>query len=477
MADDVVLAVDLDRTLIKSDILYESFWALAAASIWRVSIALLALLRGKAAFKASLSRHAVVDPVTLKYNQAVIDYVRHWRDAGGRTVLVTATDQRVASAIAEHLGLFDEVHGSDGTRNLKGSAKAAFLTDRFGAGNFDYVGDSSADLPVWQAARRALSVAVPSSLARRIASRSGDVEALVLPTFEPRAYLRALRPHQWLKNLLVFLPLVAAHAHSVSAWLAAGLAFVSFSLVASGVYLLNDLLDLAADRAHPRKRNRPLASGAVPLEHGTLLAPLLFLGGIAVGALTGRIEFLGVLFLYMVVTMAYSLHLKRRPVIDICVLAGLYTVRVLAGAAAADIPLSVWLLAFSIFLFLSLAAVKRQAELVDVMKSGRLSASGRGYHAEDLPIVTMMAIAAGYVSVLVMALYLDSMAVGELYAHPLLLWGVCPVLLYWISRMALIAHRGGMHDDPIVFAVRDQTSRFCGVAVLLVVLAATVKIA
>jgi len=229
--------------------------------------------------------------------------------------------------------------------------------------------------------------------------------------------------------------------------------------------VMNDLVDLAADRAHPRKRTRPFASGRVPIAHGTWMAVGLVLGGGAVAATVGP-DFLLVVLAYVVVTAAYSSVLKRHAVVDICVLAGLYTLRLIAGGVATGISLSVWLLAFSIFFFLSLAAVKRHAELVDNARRRQSQPVGRGYHVDDLPLVSQMAIGSGYVSVLVLALYLTSPDVTELYAEPAMLWGICPILLYWLSRMVMVAHRGGMHDDPIVFAVKDRTSWICGGLVL-----------
>ncbi len=275
-----------------------------------------------------------------------------------------------------------------------------------------------------------------------------------------RSYVRALRPHQWLKNILVFLPLIAGHRIDADAILAAAIAFAAFSLVASGVYIINDLLDLPSDRAHPRKKNRPFASGAIPARHGLLLAPLLFIAGFGMSAALGP-RFMAVLALYLVITTAYSFWLKKRAIVDICTLAILYTVRIIAGGEAAHIPLSVWLLAFSIFLFFSLAAIKRQAELIVMMERNQMTATGRGYHTTDLPLVSQMSIAAGYVSVLVMALYLNSPEVRDLYSRPELLWGICLVLLYWVNRMVIVTHRGYMHDDPVVYAVRDRISQIC----------------
>lgn len=286
-------------------------------------------------------------------------------------------------------------------------------------------------------------------------------------------YVKALRPHQWVKNTLVFLPMLAAHQLNGQTMRLSFIAFLSFSLVASSVYVLNDLIDLSADRAHPRKRFRPFASGSVPVAHGAWMAVGTILSGAIVASVLGR-DFVMVIAVYYFLTLAYSLRLKKSIVIDICVLAGLYSIRILAGGVATDIHLSVWLLAFSTFFFLSLAAVKRQAELVDASKRNELKANGRGYHVDDLPIISMVAIGAGYVAVLVLALYLNSPTVVELYTRPAALWGVCVVILYWITRAVMIAHRGQMHDDPVIFAMRDIGSHVCLFLILAFTAAATI---
>ncbi len=273
-------------------------------------------------------------------------------------------------------------------------------------------------------------------------------------------WLLVLRPHQWLKNLLVFVPLVASHRFEADIIIHSLLAFIAFSFTASAVYVVNDVKDVEADRAHPRKRFRPFASGALPVSRAPLLLAALLVPGFAIAIWTG-ILFAGSLILYLAISAAYSYRLKGKPILDVCILAGLYTWRIVAGGLATGITLSVWLLAFSIFFFLALAAVKRQAELVDRLKCGEELAPGRGYHVSDLPIIAGMAMAAGYVSVLVMALYVNSPHIADLYKHPAALWGVCLVLLYWISHVVLTAHRGLMHDDPLVFALRDGISRFC----------------
>jgi 4-hydroxybenzoate polyprenyltransferase/phosphoserine phosphatase len=460
VATPQVLVVDLDGTLLRSDMLLESFWS-AFGNEWFSPIAsLFALSRGRASLKRYLAQAARIDPATLPYNEQVLAYIEDWCINHGYAVLVTASDQEIANQIAQHLGLFDEVHGSDGIRNLKSQTKARFLNKQYGEGKFAYIGDSAADIPVWRSSAKAITVNASSALRQEAESACTNVEHLGARPNSLMPYAKALRPHQWLKNILVFLPMLTAHQLDGGSLLASVMAFICFSLVASSVYVLNDLLDLSVDRAHPRKRNRPFASGSIPLSHGTGLAIGLIAFGALLSALLGA-AFLTIMLGYFVLTTAYSLYLKRRMVVDICVLAGLYTARIVAGGLATGIELSVWLLAFSIFFFLSLASVKRQAELIDSEARGQLTASGRDYRVDDLPVISMVAVAAGYVSVLVMALYVNSPAVVELYDRPETLWGVSAVLLYWITRAIMIAHRGGMHDDPVVYAAKDRVSQIC----------------
>lgn len=464
------LVVDLDGTLLRSDMLFESFWS-AFSKDWRSPfLSVAALLAGRAALKRHLASTSAVEASTLPYDEKVLAFIQSWRDAGGKTALVTASDSAFAEAISAHLGLFDEAYGSDGRLNLKGDRKGQFLEERFGAQGFSYMGDNKADLAIWKRAAGAITVNAPAALRREAERDCGRVEHLVTETRSVKPYIKALRPHQWLKNLLVFLPMLAAHQFDGPTAVLSLLAFVCFSLVASSVYVLNDLLDLAADRAHPRKRMRPFASGSIPIAHGTWMAAgLLLLGGLL--AMSISPAFVLTMIAYYALTTSYSLNLKRRMVIDICVLAGLYTARIVAGGVATGIPLSVWLLAFSVFFFLALAAVKRQAELIDSAERGNLQPSGRGYTVDDLPIITMIPIASGYVSVLVLTLYVNSPAVVEIYAHPEALWGVCAVLLYWITRTVMVAHRGNMHDDPVVYAAKDRISQICFLVILLFVLA------
>ena len=468
------LICDLDGTLIHTDLLDESFWAACGRSMKTPFRALHALATaGRPGLKTCLADIAPIDPNALPYNADVLNLLTDWRAAGGRTALVTAADDGLARRIARHLGLFDAVQGSTPGCNLKGAAKADYILAQYGP-DVTYAGDSEADLAVWSRVDGAVTVGATPRLRARAEGSTGSGNVIhlaprgALPP-EPGQglppLLRALRPHQWLKNLLVFLPMLAGHDFSAATLTLCLLAMAAFSLVASSVYVLNDLLDLASDRAHPRKRNRPFASGALSLRTGLFMVPGLLLAGLGLAALTGPL-FLGTVALYFAATLAYSFRLKRFPIVDICALAALYAMRVVAGGAATGIPLSAWLMAFILFFFFSLAAIKRQAELIDTAAAGKATAPGRGYRTSDLPLVSSMALAAGYLSVLVMALYVDSTTVRDLYAHAEPLWGICAILLFWISRIALITSRGEMHDDPVVYAARDRTSLACFALIL-----------
>lgn len=468
-----LLIVDLDGTLLRSDMLHESFWS-AMSRDWRCVLrTATALTRSRAAMKKYLAGAADVDVTTLPYNEGVVAYVRARRAEGVRTALVTATDQSLADKIADHLGVFDEAHGSDGVRNLKGARKAHFLQERYKGKSFAYIGDSEADLAVWKQAALILHVQLPPNLQTRVERLGVPAEALQTAPRNRKAYFRALRPHQWMKNSLVFLPMLTAHQVTATKITASFAAFVAFCLIASSVYVLNDLLDLKADREHPRKRFRPFAAGDIPIAHGTGMAVGMLGAGAVLALFLGGAFFLTMLVYYLA-TLAYSVNLKRRAVVDICVLAGLYTMRIIAGGVATGIELSVWLLAFSIFFFFSMAAIKRQAELVDMAERGKLEASGRGYTVKDLEMMSVMALASGYVSVLVMALYVNSPMVVELYSTPAVLWGICVVLLYWISRMAIVTNRGHMNDDPVLFATRDRNSQICAATIFALAVIGTV---
>lgn len=456
------IVVDLDGTLIHTDMLHES----ALRILRDKPVELLKvpgwLHTGKAALKHHLARSTVFDPTSLPYNAPLLAWLRTQREQGRTLILCTASDVSIANAIAQHLDLFDEVMASNGVINLAGRHKAEALEQRFGRGGFDYAGNSHADLHVWDRSRRAIVVNASSKLAAMTARKYQVDQVFASPRDTVSVVRRALRVHQWLKNLLLFVPLLAAHQFSdFGSWGALVLALLSFSLCASTVYIANDLLDLESDRQHPRKRERPFASGGLPAWSGAVAAPILFAASMLLALGVGG-NFLFWLLVYFGVTCVYSWWLKRLVLIDCLTLAVLYTLRIVAGAAAADVPLSFWLLAFSVFLFLSLAYVKRYAELQVQVLAGKLKVHGRGYLTSDASLLQMLGIASGYASAVVLALYVNSDVVSYLYRSPHFVWGTVPVMLFWISWMWLQAHRGHMHDDPLVFAVKDRTSQLVG---------------
>lgn len=451
---DPPLVVDLDGTLTPSDLLIESLFLLAPLDIIRLPLWLLA---GKAPFKARIAEAVTLDLASLPLNDEVVALITAERARGRRIYLASASDRRLVQALADQLGLFDGVFASDGITNLRGDDKARHLIAAFGLRGFDYVGNSAADLPVWQSARRAIVVNASGRVTAEARLRRPDMTELSPRQTSPLLHLRAMRAHQWLKNLLVFLPALADHSLDGATLAASVLAFLAFCLCASSVYLLNDLVDLPSDRAHPSKKARPFASGRIPLAHGLGLIPALLAAAVLV-SLALPVEFVAVLGAYWGITLLYSLTLKRRLVVDVLTLAGLYTLRVLAGAAATGILVSEWLLAFSMFLFLCLALIKRYSELVERLRSHKGKPAGRAYVTDDTPMVGALAGASGFVSVLVLALYIASPDVDRLYPHPQLLWAIGILLLYWVSRVLMLAHRGEVHDDPVVFAVKDRVS-------------------
>ena len=468
------LVVDVDGSLIGGDLLIEGIARLLSVSplsLFALPFRLAAaMVRGRAGLKRRIAEAVSLPPDTLAWNPAVLEEIAAAQAAGRSVWLASASDARAVSPLAETVGAAGCL-ASDGRTNLAGEAKAAALAARFGERGFDYIGNERRDLAVWKRARRAIGVGLGVGLARKV--RALDGEARFLPGLGggPRDWFRALRPYQWVKNVLVFVPLVAAHETGAGPYLVAAGVFAALSAVASGAYLLNDLLDLPHDRGHPAKRHRPMAAGKAPLLPMIGIGAALAAGGLALAFWLSAAAGLWVLA-YLAVTCAYSLSLKRKTFIDVTALAMLYAVRVLAGAAAVSVPLSPWLLAFFLFLFLALAIVKRQGEL---RGSGRSASGGRAYLAEDFPVVVALGAASGFASVVILTLYIQSPETVARYARPELLWLICPLLLYWLGRMALLASRGEEggdskrlpdDDDPLLFALRDRTSWLTGLAVL-----------
>ena len=455
------LVVDLDGTLLRTDSLLELMLAFIRMR-WVNIFVLIALLVGdRATLKRELVRRTAFDVSLLPLQQEVVDLITEARSQGRPVVLATASDEALAESVSANVIAFDEVFASTPGNNLKGHRKAEALVERFGDKGFDYVGNDTPDLVVFSKAHKAFVVEPSGSLLRRATSANDTVEKLGHAPRVLGPLVRSLRPHQWVKNLLIFLPALAAQSLALDNALPLVVAFVLFSAMASAVYVTNDLLDLSSDRAHPTKKNRPFASGVLQIPVGLITSP--FLG---VGALVGAWVLLGqaftlVLALYALITLTYSLWLKRVVLVDVFTLSGLYGIRLVAGAVAFGIAISPWLAAFATFAFLSLALVKRFVEMLENNQTeGALP--GRGYLTTDAPLIALFGVVSGFVGGVVLALYVEDPDTVENYANPLVMWGAVPVWLFWITRTWFLAHRGSLKEDPVLFAVTDWPSYVAG---------------
>jgi 4-hydroxybenzoate polyprenyltransferase len=466
------LYVDIDGTLLRTDLLHEAAWRHVKTAPWRIFTLLRLALKGPAPLKTFLARKIQFDPATLPYERAVTDLIARRKAQGSRTILITASHQKYASRIAEHLDLPDRAHGSSRRLNLKGATKLSRIQALNQGREFVYAGNSAADRPIWAASKKEILVNAPSKDVKA-ATQSGRAE-MVVQSRPPiwRAFLKEMRLHQWAKNSLVFVPLFTSHMYRDSHLLGlAFLAFLAFGLCASGHYFLNDLLDLDADRAHRTKRNRPLASGDLPILYGPLGATVLPIAGLALAIAFLPWKFTLLLVGYLALTNLYSFFLKSRSTADVFALAMLYTVRVVAGGAALAISLSSWLLAFSMFVFISLAYLKRYIE-IGALADGK--AKGRGYIKEDAETIFVLGIANATAATVVLAFYISSVEVKTLYREPAVLWLLCLLMLYWSNRIWIGAKRGKINDDPVVFALKDRISRYVFLAMIAVVLAARI---
>ena len=467
--DRTPLIVDVDGTLIRGDLLFEAALQLVATQPWNTWKLLTWLKGGKASLKKNLVD--TIDPhiSSMPLRDETVAAIKAAKAAGRPVWLASASDQRWVEQIAARIGGIDGVMGSDGVTNLSGANKANALVERFGHKGFDYIGDHHVDMPVWDAARRPIVIAQSSGLERAVKRRFPDAEIIARPKTPIRPYFKAMRPYQWAKNALVFLPAIAGHSiGDLTVLLAAFMAFWAFSLAASSAYIINDLLDLPGDRDHHRKSKRPFAAGQISIPRGIAMAIGLMVVATVIAALL-PLEFLAILLGYVALTLFYSFYLKRQMLVDVIILGGLYTIRVLGGIAATGEEKSQWLLMFCLFFFLSLAIVKRSSELVARRDAGKSAPPGRGYAINDLAMLLPLGAAAGYASVMVVMLYLSSPQIVSLYAHPLRMWLICPLLIYWISRALMLANRNEMHDDPIIFAMTDKVSWLTGLVVAVII--------
>lgn len=468
------LCVDLDGTLVKSDTLVDSLLLLVRVQPLQAALAPLWLKGGKAAFKAKVSSHVSLDVDHLPWNRRVLEYLSGQHAMGRKLYLATGADAGVANRIADHLGLFEEVLASNGDTNHTGNHKLASLQERFSGQSFDYIGNARPDGPVLAQCGEAMVANPTRSLRALLRSRKIPVSR----TFDDRAavgesFLRAIRLHQWAKNVLIFVPMLLAHVLRLPLVLNTMLAFLCFSLCASATYIVNDLLDLESDRRHPKKRFRPFAAGDLSATTGMGIV-VVFLAAAFAGAAFLPRGYLSWLLVYLVTTLAYSLHLKRVAVVDVLLLSGLYTLRLLAGAAAVHVGISPWFAAFSIFLFLSLAIVKRFSELENIRTQGGAPANGRGYLLSDIEQLRTFGTGCGLAAVVIFALYINGSDILALYRHPHRMWLIMPLLILWIFRVWLLASRGELDEDPVIFAVTDRMSLLICLGIALVAAFATV---
>lgn len=471
-----ILAVDLDGSLAKTDLLHESLIKVLYATPWILFLVPIWLLQGKTKLKQELAERAHLNVDSLPYNEELIEYLEAEKAKGREIILCTGSWHTLAKQVSEKFSFFSGFYGSDETGNLTGTNKARLLLEKYGENNFSYVGNEKKDLKIWSKADSAVVVSNSMGLSK-LTEKECTVEKTILrdkPSLQ--VVNKQIRIHQWVKNFLIFVPLVTSHqTNNIELLISCVLAFFAYSFCASATYILNDLSDLESDRKHHKKCFRPLASGALSITQGLVISFILLIASLAISAFLPS-WFLLTLLLYIVITLSYSFKLKRLQTVDITVLASLYTLRIISGAAAINVLPSFWLLAFSMFVFLCLAIIKRLSEIYKSKDKQEEDSklSGRGYYISDFPILMSLASTSGILSVLVFAMYINSPEVAALYAEPYALWLICPLFGYWIIRIVIMASRGEIDEDPIVFAIKDKRSWVTGFIILLIILLSSI---
>ncbi len=466
------IAVDLDGTLAKIDTLHEGLIACIKHHPFELHRLLAAIPQGKAAFKRKVAEATDFDASVLPYNQDLLDYLRREKAKGRMIGLFTAADQSIAEAVADHLGIFSVVRGSDGTVNLSGENKLQAIRDEFGE-DFAYAGDGAVDKPLFQAARSAILVGKTEELRRYVSSDTSIEASFPSVSKGAKHWLKAIRLEHWSKNTLVFVaPIMALEFVSGAILFDLAALFLAMGLIASATYIINDLFDLSADRQHPQKRHRAFASGLIPAKSAVLAAGLMMAVGLSLLALVPGIAALSI-FGYLGITLCYSFALKRQPVVDVFILAGLFTIRVFAGSAVMPTPISPWLLTFSMLFFLGLALVKRYAELERNVRSGNTLIASRGYTERDLPLILSAGVASGFSAIIIMTIYLIAEQYpSDVYNSPGVLWALMPIILIWTLRVWHLAVHGKMNEDPVLFALKDGFSRLVGILAFTVLILA-----
>lgn len=470
---DVPLCVDLDGTLIQTDLLYESAIYLLKKNLFYIFLIPFWLIKGRYFLKFKLLEFVSPTISSMPYNQELIDFIKSEKINGRKIILITATAQPLADKVADFINLFDEVVGSKDGINLVGQNKAKYLINRFGANNFDYVGDSFKDIFVWKFSRNALVVSDNDKLISEAQKVVNVSQVFDTKVNKFATILKQIRVHQWIKNTLIFLPPLLAHKNSIDDYILAIWGFFAFSLIASGIYVINDLADIESDRNHPSKSKRPIASGKLKILTSLKLIPLLLLSGLFISIVFVGNHFTNILLLYTALTILYSFKLKKMYLLDMITLSMLYTIRLISGGIATNTELSPWLFSFAMFVFLSLGAMKRYTELIGLSVLNSTKVRGRDYYIDDIPLIGTIGISSGIISTLVFTLYIVNPDVIILYQNPHLLYFIAPLVLYWILRMWFIAHRGEMDDDPIVFALKDKTSYLITAIIFMIAIGAS----
>lgn len=465
------LVIDLDGTLTPTDTLLESIIQLGKQHPFDLLKLPFWLMKGRSCFKANIANRSTLSVINLPYRSNLVEYLREQKQSGRQLILATAANSRIADAVAEHLGLFDTVLSSSEHRNLKGTEKLIAIQQSIGT-QFVYAGDSKADLPIWKAAQAAILVNTSDSISNTVRKSTPIEQEFRADKFDIKVWLKAIRVHQWFKNLLLFVPLLTAFSfQEIDKLQTIILAFFAFSLTASATYIGNDLWDLNNDRTHPRKKYRAFASAQISILKGIVLATGLFVLGIGL-AINVSLNFFWMLLLYLVITITYTWVLKTYVLIDVIVLSLLYTLRIIAGSVAVEVPISSWLLAFSVFIFLSLALVKRCSELISLQQRGKEVTQGRDYRTSDLTVLWPLGVGSALSAVVVFGLFISAAETQSRYATPQGLWLVAVGLIYWLARLWIKTSRGEMHDDPLVFAIRNFGSRVTIFAMITVTIAA-----
>jgi 4-hydroxybenzoate polyprenyltransferase len=466
------LCVDLDGTLVKTNTLYEAVIALIRA---RPIVAFLLpywLMRGQSYLWQRLSERASINVALLPYRQEVLDYLRREKERGREIALVSGSHHTVVEKVAHHLGLFDRFLGSNESVHLIGLAKLSAILKLYEKRHFDYIGDTSADLSIWRMSDHAVIVSGDNSLVKRLTGVNVNTEHIT-PNDQSwlKALFKAMRVYQWSKNLLLFAAAFLSHNFAnLTVMISAAHGFVAFSLCASAVYIMNDLFDLESDRLHTKKRYRPFAAGDLSLAYGGMFSIFLLILALVI-AFALSPKFAAGLSIYFAMTFSYSFYFKKKLLVDVFLLAGLYTIRVWAGGICAGVIISNWTLAFFMSLSLSLAIAKRYSELAasaDAQKEVKIHR--RSYQTSDMPFLLCLGCINANISVLVIALYIASKDSSYYYTNPSALWLICPAVAYWVGRLWMLTIRGKLNEDPVLFAIKDKVSYLLGAFIVTTVI-------